>query len=195
MFKTKILCDKLSKLTSFSRTVDYDKFNNIFFRGNVNISSVMKISRIIETSNNYIKYTNQNSKKCEPIKLHITSYGGDAEAGILCYDLLRKSILPIHTYGEGYVCSAATLIFLSGRKRYMTEHTTMLIHQLRSGTYGSFRETNDYQYNCDMLMKHMKQIYLSNSYITTKELDNLLNKDIYIDSKQCLEYGFINKIL
>jgi len=192
---TQFLYNKLNKLESFSRGVDYDHFLNIYFRSDVTMPSVTKITRIVMTINNNAQNMKKKELKKFPIKLHITSLGGEVIPGLMCYDILNKSRLPIYIHGEGQICSAATLIFMAGHKRYMTEHSKMLIHQLSSGVSGSFQKITDNRYNCQMLMDDIKKIYLDNSHISESELNDLLNKNIYLSSKECLKYGFIDKIL
>ena len=53
----------------------------------------------------------------------------------------------------------------------------MLIHQLRSGMWGKVEEIKDDFENCKMLMTHLKQIYLDNTYLKENELDDILKRD------------------
>jgi NAD kinase len=52
---------------------------------------------------------------------------------------LKNNKYKINTFAEGTVSSAATLLFLAGNKRYMTENSFMLIHQLSGCLYGNYR--------------------------------------------------------
>ena len=49
--------------------------------------------------------------------------------------------------------------------------------------------------NLDFFMSNLKDIYLSNSYITPERLDQLLDTDIWISSQECLDLGLIDRII
>ena len=55
----------------------------------------------------------------EPIKLIITSPGGDLDATFLLYDTIKLLKSPFYTYGR-FCASAAVLILASGHKRYLS---------------------------------------------------------------------------
>ena len=64
-------------------------------------------------------------------------------------DLIKNLNNPVHTYVDGFAASAATLLSLSGEKRFMTKNSLMLIHQLSSGFMGKFTEIKDENDNLD----------------------------------------------
>jgi ATP-dependent Clp protease protease subunit len=175
-------------LQYFSEEVDYDKNHNIYFRCDVTNTSVMKLTRIVQEMNN----SKENIKA--PIKIHMTSNGGDAEYGLLGYDLLKLSKRAIYTYCEGNVMSAATLLFLAGKTRFITIHSKMLIHQISCEIEGSYSNMKDCMLNNDMLMKNFKNIYLQETKIKENILDDILRRDICIGSKDCIKFGFAHKI-
>jgi ATP-dependent protease ClpP protease subunit len=43
-------------------------------------------------------------------------------------------------------------------------------------------------------MEKMKNIYLTETQIELKNLESLLKRDLYLDSQECLQYKFIDKI-
>ena len=53
----------------------------------------------------------------------------------------------------------------------------------------------DNKKNCDRLMKMIKNIYLEHTRIPKKKLDSILNTDIWLDAKQCLDYGLVDEII
>ena len=110
-------------------------------------------------------------------------------------DFIKKMETPVHIYIDGFVASAASLISVCGHQRIMTEHSFMLIHQLRSQSSGKFNEMKDEMKNLDFFMNNLKDIYLSNSYITPERLDQLLETDIWISAQECLDLGLIDRII
>lgn len=66
----------------------------------------------------------------EVLYLVITSAGGPSGTAMSFYDTVRSVLRPsIATIGSGDVDSSALLIFLTGEKRYVTKHTTALLHR------------------------------------------------------------------
>jgi ATP-dependent protease ClpP protease subunit len=61
--------------------------------------------------------------------LIVTSTGGPTGTAMSFYDTIRSVWgLDITTIGSGDVDSSGILIFLSGKNRYVTKHTTLLLH-------------------------------------------------------------------
>ena len=73
----------------------------------------------------------------------------------------------------------------------------MLIHELRSSCYGKYTECKDDMENNDILMKDM--IKYINKRCQNKNLElnleKFLKRDLLWNSKKCLKYGLITKIL
>ena len=110
-------------------------------------------------------------------------------------DLIQNSKTPIYTYVDGFAASAATLLSVAGKKRFMTKNSLMLIHQLSGGSQGKYSEMKDENENLDVLMDIIINFYLNNSKIKKDELLSILNRDIWLNSKKCLQYGLIDEIL
>lgn len=65
------------------------------------------------------------------ITLVVMTGGGSGQAGFGFYDLVRGLKLPLDTIGTGYVDSMGVILFLAGERRFVTPHTSMLIHEGR----------------------------------------------------------------
>lgn len=76
----------------------------------------------------------------EEYVLHINSGGGDLYEGYAIYDYLLSLGKKITTKAEGFVASCATVLFLAGSVREITNLTVFLIHNPRTGTYGDSAE-------------------------------------------------------
>ena len=71
----------------------------------------------------------------------------------------------------------------------------MLIHQLSTVFWGKMHEFEDEMKNMNKLTSNLKHIYKEYGSITKKQLDDLLKKDLLLDSKTCLKYGFVDEIV
>jgi ATP-dependent protease ClpP protease subunit len=65
----------------------------------------------------------------EEIVLFVTSSGGPTGMAMSFYDTLRHIIRPnLTTIGSGDVDSSGIIVFLAGKRRYVTQNTTLLLH-------------------------------------------------------------------
>jgi ATP-dependent protease ClpP protease subunit len=102
--------------------------------------------------------------------------------------------MPIHTIIEGATASAGTLISVVGEKRYMTKNAFMLIHQLSSVCWGKMSEIEDEFENLQELTEKIKDIYSENTKIPKKELNKLLQHDLWLNSSKSLKYGLVDEL-
>jgi ATP-dependent protease ClpP protease subunit len=176
----------------------YMNDNHIYFRTGVNKNSITKLTKLIYSANRKFDILQKTCKiaKIKPhdIFIHITTEGGDLIYGFLAYDVIRQSKIPINTVIEGHSCSAGTIISLAGKKRYASENSFMLIHQLSTNCGGNFEQLKDHHENNKLIMERIKKIYLSNTFMKKGELETLLKRDIYLDVKTCIKKGIVDDI-
>lgn len=166
--------------------------NDIYFYSSINQKSTFELERIlIEMEKRAI----HNNTTDIPIHLHIQSYGGSLHHSLYLIDLIKNMKTPVYTYIDGYAASAATLISVAGKKRFITENSIMLIHQLSSGFEGKFSEIHDENENINNLMAFITNYYLKNTKIGREELRSLLRRDLWLDAYKCLDYGLVDKII
>lgn len=129
------------------------------------------------------------------IHLHINSYGGWVFSGFAGMEQIIHNKIPIYTYVDGMSASAATYLSIVGKKRYIYEHASMLIHQISSGFWGKYNEFIDEKKNLDMLMDTMRGMYKDYTSMTTTMINNLLKKDLYLSAEECLKFGLVDEII
>jgi ATP-dependent Clp endopeptidase proteolytic subunit ClpP len=172
--------------------------NHIYYYAEVTRESVlMLITQIKKATNEIIKKSEKyNIKDCEKkLFLHICSDGGSVYDGLAAMDTIRSNSIPITTIIEGSVCSAASFIALGGTEIQMRPSAYVLIHQITSSFWGKYEEFNDEKETLDKLMKMLRNMYTKNTHIPQKVLSNMFKKDIYINSDECMKWGFANKII
>jgi ATP-dependent Clp protease, protease subunit len=155
-----------------------------------------KINKILEDDEN--NYNDDLSVKIDykPIKLFITSNGGYVYQVFSAIDTINNMEIPVHTICKGFVASAGTILSLSGKKRFITKNSYMLIHEIRSGMWGKYQQIKDDYENCKTLMDHLKKIYMEKTNIKDeRELDEILKKDISWNAQICLEKGLVDEII
>lgn len=170
--------------------------NNIYLYGDISAESCEALkNKINELDFNSELFRLSYGTEPPPINIHIQSNGGSLMNSFYIVDLIESIKTKVNTYIDGYSASAASLINVSGNKRYMTKNSMMLIHQLYSGREGKFAELEDDSENMKLMMGKIKDIYLKKSYLTPDKLDNILKRDIWMDAETCKKYGLIDEII
>ena len=131
----------------------------------------------------------------KPIYLHITTNGGDLLAGFFGYDKIKNSKIPINTIIEGCVASAGSLLSMAGQTRYMTPSSHLLIHQLRTGMFGTYEELVDEKNNCHQFMSRLVSMYHSNcnNKMTKTKIKEFLKRDIFWTAKTAITNGLVDE--
>ena len=178
---------------SNSTSYIYSNINHIYFNNDITTESsfeLIKELKNVETQIKTLAITLGIEKM--PIYLHLTTDGGLIYSAMAIIDCIKSLSVDVYTVVSGFVASAGTLISLAGKKRYMCENAYMLIHELRSGMWGKMTEIDEEYSNLKKLMKHIIKIYVENTKLTKKELENILKKDFIWDMKECMEKGLIH---
>ena len=170
--------------------------NNIYFYGVVSESSTLQLKTKLEELNTHLQTMSVHYNiEPPPIHLHIQSYGGSLLHTFYIMDVIKLLKTPVYTYIDGFAASAATLMSVCGKRRFMTESSVMLVHQLSGGASGKFEELKNEYSNLVEFMEIIKKTYLSYGNISSDNLDALLKQDLWLNSAKSLEYGFVDEII
>jgi ATP-dependent Clp endopeptidase proteolytic subunit ClpP len=171
--------------------------NEVYFYNDVNTDSALILNKTISDLSRQllIAQITFDLEQVPHIKLHINSDGGEVFGALSIVDRIKSSKVPIHSYAEGLVASASTLISVSCHKRYIRKNTILLIHQVRSWFEGTYEDFNDEKQNMDLMMKIIKDIYLKNTKFSEEELNQLLKRDIYLNAEDAIKYGLADEII
>jgi len=165
--------------------------NKIYFYEDIYKETVLPLIKEIQTLTYELQL--QGSKYgFEPhIDLHIYSPGGDAFMGLSIYDFIKKNPVPIYTYIDGNIASAATFMFLAGQKRFMSPNATVLIHQVSTTFWGKFEDLKDEVKNTTEIMKIVRNLYNENTSMKKKDIDAILKRELFLNYAECEKNGFI----
>lgn len=169
--------------------------NNIYFTGQLTDETCFKLC---ETLINYKNQILTNEDFPNHINLYIQSPGGALLPTLALVDEIKNLEVPIHTYVRGYAASAATLLSVVGKERYIYNHSIMMIHSVKLGGDNSINtllDVKDLNMNVDLFMNIIKDIYLENTNMSEEDLEHFFYHDVWINSKQALEYGLVDKII
>lgn len=171
--------------------------NKLYFYSEVTTESTLSLLRQIDELSKQLKIVQYTFNLPTPpvLEIHICSDGGEVFPAISIVDRIMNSDIPIHTYCEGLVASAATLISCAGHKRFITKSSCMLIHQVSGGLWGNYAEFKDEIQNLKLTMDLIKGVYLKKTTIDPTTLDEVLSHDLCMDANACLKHGLVDVII
>jgi ATP-dependent Clp protease protease subunit len=133
----------------------------------------------------------------EEIKMYINSYGGVITAGMSIIDTMNHIKPDVSTIVVGVAASMGAMLLACGKKgkRFALPNAEILIHQPSGGIEGQATEI-------DIAAKHIlkwrENLYGILSRQTGKPMARIekdADRDNWMDAKQALSYGLIDKIL
>lgn len=133
----------------------------------------------------------------EPVKIYINSFGGEVYDMWALIDIILNSKTPIYTYCTGYAMSAAFNIFLAGHKRFVSEHATLMYHQISCWRSGKYQDLVEDREEMDNVQKTIEEYVIKRTNFTQEKLDEIREKkkDIYIHSKEAISLGLADEII
>lgn len=175
----------------------FSQGNKIYFYTEVTRETVLNLNKQIDDLTKQMKIIQftYNFSLPPQIEIHICSDGGDVFASLASIDKISNSDVSIHTFCEGVVSSAASLISVCGHKRFITKNSCMLLHSVSSQFWGNYIDLKQEVKNMDLIMSIIKNIYLKKTKFKSKELGELLKHDLYLNSSKCLKMGLVDSIL
>lgn len=167
--------------------------NEIYYYEDIYKEQILELIYQIKNLTNELQYQSLRYNFSPNINLHIYSNGGDAFMGLSIYDFIKSNKIPIHTYINGNIASAATFMYLAGSKRFMSPNSTILIHQISTSFWGKFEDLKDECKNTTELMKIVKDLYSENTLMKKKQLDDILKRELFLNYTECQKLGFIKE--
>ena len=133
----------------------------------------------------------------DDISIYINSPGGSVTAGMAIYDTMKFVKSDVSTICLGMAASMGAFLLSSGTKgkRYILPNAEVMIHQPLGGATG---QATEIKIAAEHILKLRKKLNLILSTNTGKSLDNIENdteRDNFMDSKEALDYGIIDKII
>lgn len=132
---------------------------------------------------------------CEEIVVHVHSCGGDVYEGFAIYDFLSNTGKKVTTIVEGLCASIATVIFLAGSVRQLTENSRFLIHNPWTFTDGNADELEAVAAALRLEQQKMLNFYVEKTAGDADALQLLMNEDKVIDADEALQLGFATEII
>ena len=131
----------------------------------------------------------------DEINVYINSYGGEVAEALAIYSVLKRHSAKVHTFCDGFACSAATIIFCAGDVRTMGSIALMMIHNCMSYLgFANSEEMRKAAEDNDKINQSSINAYLAVSNLSEDEIKAMMNAETWLTAQECLEYGFATEI-
>ena len=128
------------------------------------------------------------------INVHINSYGGEVAEGLAIYNTLKQHRAKIRTYCDGFACSIASVIFMSGDERIMSNASMLMIHNPWTCAFGNAAELRKTAEDLDKMAQASVNAYMENATITEEEIKALMDEETWILPQEALDYGLATSV-
>ncbi len=134
----------------------------------------------------------------QPVTLYINSPGGNVNAGLLIYDVLKESTLTIHMVCTGMAASMAAILLASGKKgrRYILPHSKVMIHEplISGGIGGSASSIKNISDSILETRELTNQILADHTGKSIEEINEATKYDHYMNAEEAVEFGICDHI-
>lgn len=167
----------------------FKKNRVIYFNGEFNEDAVK------DTIKTLLEYELEDCGK--DILIFIDSYGGYVDSYIALHDAINMLRCDVATICVGKAMSCGQMLLMSGAKgkRFITPNSRVLMHQISSGTFGSFAEMENDIKETKRLQELFEDLVRKYTKLTKKKVKKLMSKDSFITAEEALDYGIVDHIV
>jgi ATP-dependent Clp protease protease subunit len=139
----------------------------------------------------------ESQDKGKDIKLYVNSPGGSVTAGLAIYDAMQHVSCGISTICMGMAASMGAVILAGGAKgkRFALPNSEIMIHQPLGGVEG---QATDIKIRAERIMKvkdQLNKILVKHTGQPLKKVEEDTDRDYFMDPKDALAYGIVDKII
>ena len=126
------------------------------------------------------------SEKCEKINVRINSVGGSVMEGYSIISAILNCSKPVDTYVDGLAASISGVIAVSGRKCYIMDYGTLMLHNPSGSPDKEILN----------LVKNTLVTILSNrSGLTIDEVSAMMDKETWLSAKDATSNKFCDEVI
>ncbi len=131
------------------------------------------------------------------IHLYINSPGGVVSSGLAIYDTMQHIRSDVATICMGMAASMGAVLLASGTKgkRSVLPNSRVMIHQPLGGTQGQASDIEIEAREIIRIKQTLSEIIAKHSDKKTDEIIKDSDRNKWMDAKESLDYGLVDKIL
>ena len=124
--------------------------------------------------------------KCEKIKVRINSIGGSVLDGYSIVSAILNSKVPCDTYIDGLAASISGVIAMAGKKVYMADYGTLMLHNPSGG--------NDKEV-LDLVKNTLVTIFEQRTKMTAEEISAMMDKETWLGAAEAINMGLVDELV
>ncbi|MDR2698034.1 MAG: ATP-dependent Clp protease proteolytic subunit [Holophagales bacterium] len=131
------------------------------------------------------------------IQIYINSPGGVITSGLAIYDTMQFVKNDVVTYCIGQCSSMAAVLLAAGTKgkRFALPNGRIMIHQPSGGAQGQASDIEITFKEIQRLKEMLATLMSAHTGQTAKKLIKDMDRDYFMDPKEALAYGLIDRVL
>jgi ATP-dependent Clp protease, protease subunit len=131
------------------------------------------------------------------ISLYINSPGGVVTAGLAIYDTMQFIKPDVSTVCTGQAASMGAVLLAGGAKgkRYCLPHARIMIHQPLGGFQGQAADMEIHAREMLIVRDRLNRILAKHTGQGVEKIKTDTDRDNFMDWKEAVEYGLIDKVL
>lgn len=129
-----------------------------------------------------------------PIDLRLNSPGGSVFDAVAIYNALSRHAGTITVWVDGIAASAASYIAMAGDEIVMPENAFLMIHDPSGIVMGTAEDMRSTAEALDKVKGSLIQGYAAKSGNADDEIATLMAAETWLDAKDALDLGFIDRI-
>lgn len=127
----------------------------------------------------------------------VNSPGGSVTAGLAIYDTMQYIQPKVYTIAMGQAASMGSLLLAGGSPgcRMALTNATVMLHQPSGGAQGMASDLKIQAENILDTRRRLNQLYHQHTGQPLERIEQVMDRDTFMDTQQALDFGIIDKIL
>ena len=133
----------------------------------------------------------------QDIHLYVNSPGGSVTAGLAIYDTMQYVTPDVSTMCVGQAASMGAVLLTAGapRKRFALPHSRIMLHQPLGGVQGQAADIDIHAKEVLRIREELNNLLVKHTGQTLKKIEKDTDRDMFMTSKQALDYGVIDEVI
>lgn len=132
-----------------------------------------------------------------PVFMYINSPGGVVTAGLAMYDTMQYIQPAVHTICMGQAASMGSLLLAGGSPgcRYALPNSRIMLHQPSGGAQGMASDIDIQAKEILRTRENLNKLYVHHTGQDLQTIEHVMERDFFMDVKQAIDFGVIDKVL
>jgi len=133
----------------------------------------------------------------KPVYMYINSPGGIVTAGMAMYDTMQYIRPEVHTICMGQAASMGSLLLAGGSPgcRYALPNSRIMLHQPSGGAQGMASDIDIQAKEILRTRANLNKLYSHHTGQELEKIENVMERDFFMDVQQSIAFGVIDKVL